>query len=586
MRAVTRSAYIVAVVAVVVTAAGTGGLADQITPAIPRKPDDRAVVHVLNRLGFGAAPGDVERVRTSGLAAYIDQQLQPERIDDSEMTTRLAAFETLAKSTQEMAQQYYLPAQMARRELQRQQAAPNPAGSDPAMTAPPQNDAARRDALREMMTPEQAEAVRMERQALTELMQAKILRAAYSDRQLEEVMVDFWFNHFNVFSGKGQVRVYLTEYERDAIRPHVLGTFRELLQATAESPAMLFYLDNWQSSAPEGAPTAAPRPDNGRVNPRNPNRMPGRPAAAGRPQKNRPRTLAELPPGLQNRRAGLNENYARELMELHTLGVEGGYTQKDVQEVARAFTGWTIANPRQGGGFRFEPRMHDDGEKAVLGHKIKSGGGQKDGDTVLDVLANHPSTAQFIATKLARRFVADDPPKALVERAVRRFRDTGGNIREVVRTIVTSPEFFAPDAYRAKVKTPFEFVVSAVRATGTETGNALPLVMAVRNLGMPLYGCQPPTGYSDKAEAWVNSGALLNRMNFAVSLTASRQQRGAGVRPVQGRTGAGPSVTSDALVASALAGELSETTAATVAKATTPSQALALVLGSPEFQRR
>ena len=283
-----------------VTAAGTGGLAEQVKPAIPRNADDRTIVHVLNRLGFGAAPGDVERVRTTGLAAYIDQQLQPERIDDSGMTTRLAAFETLSKSTREMAQEYYLPAQMARRELQRQQAAQNPAGSDPAMTAPPQSDAARR----EKMTPEQAETVRMERQVLTELMQAKILRAAYSERQLEEVMVDFWFNHFNVFSGKGQVRVYLNEYERDAIRPHVLGTFRELLQATAESPAMLFYLDNWQSSAPEGARTAAARAENGRVNPRNPNRPAGRPGAIGRPgQMNRPRTLADLPPGPQNRRA-------------------------------------------------------------------------------------------------------------------------------------------------------------------------------------------------------------------------------------------------------------------------------------------
>jgi uncharacterized protein (DUF1800 family) len=580
----TRFVQIIAVAGLVMT---VDGQAAQVKSAIPQKPDDRAIVHVLNRLGFGAAPGDVEHVRTIGLASYVDQQLQPERIDDAGMTTRLAAFATLSKSTQEMAQQYYLPAQMARRELQRQQAAQDPAPADPAMTTPPQNDAAGRTALREMMSPEQAEAVRMERQALTELMQAKLLRAAYSDRQLQEVMVDFWFNHFNVFSGKGQVRVYLNEYERDAIRPHVLGTFRELLQATAESPAMLFYLDNWQSSAPEGAPTASSRTVNGRVNTRNPNRMPVRPGTTNRPgQTNRPRTLADLPPGLQNRRAGLNENYARELMELHTLGVEGGYTQKDVQEVARAFTGWTIANPRQGGGFRFEPRMHDDGEKIVLGHKIKSGGGKKDGDLVLDLLATHPSTAQFIATKLTRRFVADDPPKALVERAARRFRDSGGNIREVVRVIVTSPEFFAPEAYRAKVKTPFEFVVSAVRATGTDMTSALPLVMAVRNLGMPLYGCQPPTGYSDKAEAWVNSGALLNRMNFAVSLTASRQERGAGVRPLQGRGGARPSVTSDALVSSALAGDLSETTAATVAQATTTSQALALVLGSPEFQRR
>ena len=584
MRALKRFAQVAAVTAIGMAATGVAGQAGQARSAVPPKPDDRAIVHVLNRIGFGPAPGDLERVRTVGLSAYIDQQLQPARLDDSRMAARLAAFETLSKSTQEMAQQYYLPAQMARRQAQRQQSAQTPAGSDPSMTTTtPPNDAARR----EMMTPEQAEAVRVERQALTELMQAKVLRAAYSDRQLEEVMVDFWFNHFNVFSGKGQVRVYLNEYERDAIRPHVFGTFRVLLQATAESPAMLFYLDNWQSSAPEGAPTAAPRPGNSRMNPRNPNRMPagsGNPTRPG--QLNRPRTPADLPPGPQSRRGGLNENYARELMELHTLGVEGGYTQKDVQEVARAFTGWTIANPRQGGAFRFEPRMHDDGEKTVLGKTIKAGGGKKDGEMVLDLLANHPSTANFIASKLARRFVADEPPKTLVERAARRFRETGGNIREVVRTIVTSPELFAPEAYRAKVKSPFEFVVSAVRATGIDLNNAMPLVMAVRNLGMPLYGCQPPTGYSDKAEAWVNSGALLNRMNFAVSLTASRQERGAGVRPLQARGSAGSTVTSDALIASALAGELSDTTAATVAKATTVSQALALVLGSPEFQRR
>jgi len=590
MRAVKRSASASVVVAALVMVGGPAGRADHARSAVPGKPDDRTIVHVLNRLGFGAAPGDIERVRSMGLKAYIDQQLQPERIADSGMSARLAAFETLSKSTREMAEEYFIPAQMARREQQRQQAA-----QDPQMlsTSTPQDQAAAR---REMMTPEQLDAMRMERLALTELMQAKVLRAAYSERQLEEVMVDFWFNHFNTFSGKGQVRVYLNEYERDAIRPHVLGEFRDLLQATAESPAMLFYLDNWQSSAPEGARTGDPRSADPRMNPRNPARRPGRPGVprpgAVRPgelnrpgQTNRPGTLADLPAAAQNRRRGLNENYARELMELHTLGVDGGYTQKDVQEVARAFTGWTIANPRQGGSFRFEPRMHDDGEKNVLGHKIKAGGGMKDGDQVLDLLAKHPSTARFIATKLARRFVADDPPKELVERAAKRFRDTNGDIREVVRTIVTSPEFFAAEAYRAKVKTPLEFVVSAVRATGTETSNAQPLVMAIRNLGMPLYGCQPPTGYSDKAEAWVNSGALLNRMNFAVSLTASRQQRG-GARSLQGRAIDSTTITSDALVASALAGELSEPTAATVAQATNPSQALALVLGSPEFQRR
>jgi uncharacterized protein (DUF1800 family) len=221
--------------------------------------------------------------------------------------------------------------------------------------------------------------------------------------------------------------------------------------------------------------------------------------------------------------------------------------------------------------------MHDDGEKVVLGQRIKAGGEKRDGEYVLDLLARHPSTSRFIATKLARRFVADEPPKALVDRAAKRFRDSDGDIREVVRTIITSPEFFAADAYRVKVKTPFEFVVSAVRAMGTETSNAQPLVMAIRNLGMPLYGCQPPTGYADKAEAWVNSGALLNRMNFAVSLTSRRQPRGASDAS---------SMTSDAIVRSALAGELSESTAATVAKATTTAQGLALVLGSPEFQKR
>jgi uncharacterized protein (DUF1800 family) len=526
--------------------------------AVPAKPDDRAIVHVLNRIGFGPTPDAVARVREIGLQKYIDSQLNPERIDDGALAARLASFETLSKSTSEMARQYFLPAQMARREQQQaQRNAPQSEPSAGSAAAPPEPTPEMR---REQMTPEQAEAVRMERVALTELMQAKVLRAAYSERQLEEVLVDFWFNHFNVFSGKGQVRVYLNEYERDAIRPRALGKFKDLLQATAESPAMLFYLDNWQSSAPAGS--------NGQVRGRRrgPNMLPTPPP----PQDPQPNTN-------QQRRRGLNENYARELMELHTLGVDGGYTQKDVQEIARAFSGWTIANPRQGGGFRFEPRMHDDGEKVVLGHKLEAGGGKRDGDEVIALLAKHPSTARFISTKLARRFVADDPPAALVERAAQRFKETDGDIREVVRTIVTSPEFFAADAYRAKVKTPFEFVVSAVRATGVQTENALPLVQAVRTLGMPLYGCQPPTGYSDKAEAWVNSGALLSRMNFAVTLTSGRPRQ----------TGATtPAVTSNALVAAAMAGDISTSTAATIAKATSRPQALALALGSPEFQKR
>ncbi len=251
----------------------------------------------------------------------------------------------------------------------------------------------------------------------------------------------------------------------------MLGTFRDLLGATAKSPAMQFYLDNWMS----------------------------------------------------NTRKGLNENYGRELMELHTLGVDGGYTQKDVTEVARAFTGWTIEGPLQGGGgFVFNPRLHDMGEKVVLGHVIRAGGDQSDGEQVLDILARHPSTATFIATKLARRFVSDAPPKALVERAAARFRATDGDLREVLRTILTSREFLSPESFRAKAKTPFEFVVSAIRASSADVQDAMPLVRQLQQLGMPLYQCQPPTGYQDTADAWVNTGALVGRMNFAVALTERR----------------------------------------------------------------
>jgi uncharacterized protein (DUF1800 family) len=545
--------------------------------AVPSNPGDKTIVHVLNRLGFGAMPGDVERVRRIGLEKYIDQQLRPETIADAAMGERLAGLNTLALNSRQLAQDYFIPAQVDKRQAKQQSAAqPTEAATD------------KRDAR----TPEQMQAMQAQRQVFTDLAQQKVLRAVYSERQLNEVLVDFWFNHFNVFAGKGLTRNYLTEYERDAIRPHVLGKFRDLLEATAKSPAMLFYLDNWQSAAPEGARTAAPPNTRNAVNRQRP-LMPRKNTEPHGSQNNteqhrrmleRQRTIADLPPNAQNKRPrGLNENYARELMELHTLGVDGGYTQKDVQEVARALTGWTIANPRQGGGFVFEPRMHDDGEKIVLGHKIKAGGGQHDGEEVLDILASHPSTAHFIATKLVRRFVSDEPPAALVDRAAERFRETKGDIREVVRTIVTSREFFAPEAYRAKVKTPFEFVASAARATSADSLNAMPLVQAMRELGMPPYQCQPPTGYADRAEAWVNTGALLNRMNFAVALTEGRMR---GVRAPTIADGRSVDNARDEIAEQVLAGDVSASTRATVAKASRPAQAVALLLGSPEFQRR
>ncbi len=335
-----------------------------------------------------------------------------------------------------------------------------------------------------------------------ELMQAKMMRAIYSERQLQEVMADFWFNHFNIFVGKGADRVLITDYEQNVIRPHAMGKFEDLLVATAKSPAMLFYLDNWLSVGPNSM-QALGMP--GRPGPRGPYRYPVR-----NPNANEKR-----------RRSGLNENYGRELLELHTLSVNGGYSQRDVTEVAKVFTGWTIEKPFEGGGFKFEPRMHEPGPKMVLGKKVKAGG-EDEGREVLHRLATSPQTAHFISLKLAQRFVSDDPPPALVDRMAKTFEKKKGDIREVLATLFHSPEFWAEGTYRAKVKTPLEFVVSAVRASGAEVDDAMPLARQLNNMGMQLYGAQPPTGYSMKAETWVSSAALLNRMNFALALTSGK----------------------------------------------------------------
>jgi uncharacterized protein (DUF1800 family) len=412
------------------------------------------------------------------------------------------------------------------------------------------------------------EEARRANQVVVELSAQKLLRAAYSERQLQEVLVDFWFNHFNVDARKGADRFLLTEYERETIRPRVLGKFRVLLGATAKSQAMLFYLDNWMSADPNG-PHADARAGTPRVD-----RF-GRERFGSRfPQ------MDQLVAQRKNAPKGLNENYGRELMELHTLGVDGGYTQKDVTEVARALTGWTIQTPRLGGGFRFDPRLHDPGEKIVLGHVIKAGGGEGDGEQVLDILARHPATSRFIATALVRRFVSDMPPPRLVDRVAARFRETDGDLREVTRAILTSPEFMSPDTYGAKTKTPLEFVVSSIRATASPIGDAraaLPLVRAMRDLGMPLYFCQPPTGYKDTADAWVNTGALVGRMNFALDLASNK----VGGIVVDNRN----ALADDGLAAIVGRG-LSESTRSTVERATSGPQKIALLLGSPEFQRR
>jgi uncharacterized protein (DUF1800 family) len=523
--------------------AGLAGAFGASRPAAATFPNDnRTIVHVLDRIAFGPRPGDVERVRGMGLERYIDEQLHPERIPDADMSARLAGFSTLNLTNDQIADQFERPLLELRKDKKLLAA-----GGDP-------NDPAQR-------TPEMMAVQQRANSLLLELGQQKVLRAVYSDRQLEEVLTDFWFNHFNVDSRKGRDRFMLTTYERDAIRPHVLGRFRDLLEATSKSPAMLFYLDNWLSADPGG-----PHPDPAMV----------RRAGRGRFLPPPPR-----PPANPNaQRKGLNENYGRELMELHTLGVDGGYTQKDVTEVARAFTGWTIASPQQGADFRFEPRIHDEGEKIVLGHRI-SRGGMGDAEEVLDILASHPATAHFISFELVRRFVSDSPPPSLVGRAATRFLDTKGDLREVMRTILTSPEFLDGTAYRAKVKTPFEFVVSAARATGAEVSDAMPLVRALQQLGMPLYQCQPPTGYKDTADAWTNAGGLVARMNLGLQISSGKM-RGVSIISRQSSVISHQSDVVDAILNS----DASETTRATIAKAATDPQRLALALGSPEFQKR
>ena len=459
---------------------------------------------------------------------------------------------------------------------------------------------AKADALLEGMTPQQKETVMAlknpQQVVLEELTQAKVVRAIYSERQLDEVMTDFWFNHFNVFINKGADRYLLTSYERDAIRPHVLGKFEDLLAATAKSPAMMFYLDNWLSVGPDSDIALG-------VSPNGSNRR-----GYGPGQKR----------GKGKQASGLNENYGRELMELHTLSVNGGYSQKDVTEVAKVFTGWTLEQPKKGGGFHYEPRMHEPGDKIVLGHRIKQNG-EKEGLEVLHLLAHNPQTAHFISQKLAMRFVFDDPSPALVDRMTKTFLKKDGDIREILRTLFKSPEFWSPNAYRAKVKTPLEFVVSAVRASGAEVDDARALVGTLNNMGMMPYGMMPPTGYSMKADVWVNSSALLARMNFALGLAAGKI-KGVKVDAVSlasslGTNAAGsdasptkdvPTDPQQALVNlenSLLSGDISRQTHDTISKQLEdprisqrrlddpkrPPNVAAitgLILGSPEFQRR
>ena len=612
---------------------------------------DEAILHALNRLAYGPRPGDIERVKQMGLAKWIEQQLNPNSLDDKAVEARLQDYPTLRMSTAKLIAEYPQPKQaekqaeksaqaQERQEQRRGGVADSPASTagGKEMQSPQtlsensdgQNAAANSESSSQsaaenpnapapmkepQMPPEGAAKGARKRDALVgdpnnipravaddskrpqrvvaELAMAKVTRAIYSERQLQQVMDDFWFNHFNVFAGKGEDRYYLISYERDVIQPHTLGKFKDLVTATAKSPAMLFYLDNFLSADPRAQQ---------RIAMERAMRQQARYGRFGRPWP--PRPPANPRQGAKKNERGLNENYGRELMELHTVGVDGGYTQKDVTEVARSFTGWTLEKPRQYADFKFDDLLHDPDPKIVLGKRIHAGG-MKDGEQVIDLLVHHPSTAKFISTKLARRFVSDNPPAALVDRMAETFQSNDGDIRAVMKTMIWSPEFWSREAYRAKIKTPFELVVSAARALATDVDTPLPLVQWIGRIGEPLYQCQPPTGYSDKSETWVNTGALLNRLNFSLALAGNRMRgaRSDTASLLGVGSSADPKAALDRAVQVFLGGQAAPATVETLQSQLDNPQVLqarlddprgqvnlgvvaGLVLGAPEFQRR
>ena len=439
---------------------------------------DQQVIQALNRLTFGPRPGDAQKIRAMGLDKWIDLQLHPEKIDDTPFEQFAARYDILTQNQNELLKQFA--------DAQRQRQMVRSERADTAQVS-----------REDRMALQQLGLAR--RQFMGQLQSERVARAVAGNRQLEEVMTDFWLNHFNVYAAKGPPEAYyLVEYEREVIRPNALGKFRDLLEAVAKSPAMLFYLDNARSMADSTRPHLAST---------------DRAGFFGQQTQRRLR---------QRRNGGLNENYGRELLELHTLGVDGGYTQEDVINVARALTGWTIRPPALGGGFVFRPEMHDAGDKVVLGHKLAARRGIEDGEDVLDIVSKSPSTARYIATKLARRFISDNPPDALVNDAAAVFLRTDSDIREVLRTIVTSNEFYSQQAFRNKVKSPFEVVVSAIRALNSQPDSTPRTAQAIAYLGEPLFGHQAPNGYPETSDAWMNTGAILNRINFGMAVAANR----------------------------------------------------------------
>ena len=530
---------------------------------------DEKILNALNRLTFGSRPGDVAKVKKLGLNQWIASQLNPVSIDDRALEKELASMSMLGAQPETLMLAYGVQNGNIRRFLAQAAAMKN--GKTPKEAEEIKLSARDQENIREFQA--SGLDIGASYQALGELTAAKLARATDSNRQLQEVLVDFWGNHFNVDVNKGPVQVLKVLDDRDTIRPHVMGTFRELLGASAHSPAMLLYLDNAKSTV---------EITNKRTN---------------------------------KTRGGLNENYGREIMELHTLGVDGGYTQKDVTEVARCFTGWGVDLRRDNMGFRFNANAHDKGEKLVLGQRIPAGGGQEDGEKVLDILANHPATAKHLAFKLCQRFIADEPPQSAVDAVAKAFTRSKGDLKKTYAALFATPEFNSQGAYRAKIKSPLEFAVSAVRAlNGTfalpdpdnprqqqwlvligrsarERNNnrnnlpRLPLATEIATMGQPLWGYQAPTGYPENSREWVSSSALIARLNFALSLTTGR----IGDVALDKDTFRNASVGEVAqnLLSEPLSAQSKATIEDEIKVAPGDGAKLrALILGSPEFQRR
>jgi|HubBroStandDraft_2_1064218.scaffolds.fasta_scaffold01317_6 uncharacterized protein (DUF1800 family) len=568
--------------------------------------EDEAILHAMNRLAYGPRPGDVEQIRQTGLEKWIEQQLHPETINDADLNLRLERYPTLAMSSKHLLEEFPRPDQNAKQQgLTKEQAKQQYEDQLKAkqQTAESQIIVTGNDNLDKAQ--QQLAKLQGPNRIIAELSMAKVDRAVYSNRQLQAVMEDFWFNHFNVFANKGDDKWFLTAYERDTIRPHAMGKFSDLLLGTAKSPAMLFFLDNHLSADPAAVARMEAEKNFRRA------RYQGAFAGGSMPTPGTfPGPATSGPPPASNAAAakksdrGLNENYGREVMELHTVGVDAGYTQQDVIQMAECLTGWTIHEPRKDPQFFFDEKIHAQGKKVVMGRTFNYGG-EKDGEEALKMLASQPATARFISTELARHFVSDNPPSSLIDRMAKSFTSSGGDIRVVLKTMIYSPEFWSREAYRSKVKTPFELVASTSRALNAESTISLPLSQWVGRMGEPLYLCQPPIGYSDKAETWVNTGALLNRLNFALAF-AGDKMGGATVdlNPMLGEEASkDPSAALARSIQIFLDGQITPSTQATLEARLKDPQILqarlddpvkqvneglivGLVLGTPEFQRR